>query len=236
MEIGRRTILQLSVLAGLGLLVKPHGIMEVLAMEGPETFEVVKTEEEWKALLTPAQYYVLREEGTERPFTNAYDANKATGTYHCAGCDLEVFSSGAKYDSKTGWPSFWQPFSGRRSPDQNRLEIVLSQNRGPLQALWRSPWPYFQRWPSTDRPAVLYQLRSPSVSGSLKRVAVKCRPGWTGSREKVSRKKGLKAAQKAGFSPFCYPFFGSSLRAFSIFYHKSIRIQSPHVANSRDIS
>ncbi len=113
MEIGRRTILQLSVLAGLGLLVKPHGIMEVLAMEGPETFEVVKTEEEWKALLTPAQYYVLREEGTERPFTNAYDANKATGTYHCAGCDLDVFSSGAKYDSKTGWPSFWQPFSGR---------------------------------------------------------------------------------------------------------------------------
>ncbi len=113
MEIGRRTVLKLSILAGLGILVKPLGFMPVLAMEGPETFEIVKTEEEWRALLTPAQYYVLREEGTEQPFANAYHQYKAAGTYYCAGCDLALFSSGSKYDSKTGWPSFWEPLSAR---------------------------------------------------------------------------------------------------------------------------
>lgn len=113
MEIGRRTVLKLSVLAGLGILVKPLGFMPVLAMEGPETFEIVKTEEEWKALLTPAQYYVLRQEGTERPFTNAYHQYKEAGTYYCAGCDLALFSSESKYDSKTGWPSFWEPLSAQ---------------------------------------------------------------------------------------------------------------------------
>ncbi|MYF25046.1 MAG: peptide-methionine (R)-S-oxide reductase, partial [Nitrospira sp. SB0678_bin_10] len=74
---------------------------------------VVKTDEEWKAILTPQQYYVLREEGTERPYSNGYHASKDTGTYYCAGCDLALFSSEVKYDSNTGWPSFWQPLSER---------------------------------------------------------------------------------------------------------------------------
>lgn len=74
-------------------------------------FQITKTDAEWKAMLTPEQYRVLRKEGTERAFQNEYHANKAAGIYHCAGCDLPLFSSEAKYDSRTGWPSFWKPIS-----------------------------------------------------------------------------------------------------------------------------
>jgi peptide-methionine (R)-S-oxide reductase len=72
-------------------------------------FEIVKTEDEWKKSLTPDQFYVLRKHGTERAFTSPLDKNYADGMYHCAGCDLPLFSSATKYDSTTGWPSFWQP-------------------------------------------------------------------------------------------------------------------------------
>jgi len=64
---------------------------------------------EWKRRLSPAAYQVLRKEGTERPFSSPLNNEKRAGIYHCAGCDLPLFSSKAKYDSGTGWPSFWQP-------------------------------------------------------------------------------------------------------------------------------
>lgn len=67
---------------------------------------------QWKARLSPAAYQVLRREGTERPFSSPLNTEKRSGTYHCAGCDLPLFSSKAKFDSGTGWPSFWQPLSG----------------------------------------------------------------------------------------------------------------------------
>jgi peptide-methionine (R)-S-oxide reductase len=72
-------------------------------------FEVEKSDEEWRKLLTPAQYDVLRKHGTERPFTSPLDKEKRKGTFTCAGCDLSLFSSDTKFDSRTGWPSFWQP-------------------------------------------------------------------------------------------------------------------------------
>jgi peptide-methionine (R)-S-oxide reductase len=72
-------------------------------------FEVTKTEAEWRRQLTPAQYYVLRDHGTERAGTSPLDHEKRRGTFHCAGCDLPVYSSDAKFDSGTGWPSFWKP-------------------------------------------------------------------------------------------------------------------------------
>ena len=71
--------------------------------------KVVKTDEEWKEDLTPEQYYITRQKGTERPFTGAYYASKEEGTFHCVGCGAELFSSDTKYDSGTGWPSFWAP-------------------------------------------------------------------------------------------------------------------------------
>ena len=68
-----------------------------------------RTEEEWRELLTPEQFEVLRNKGTERAFTGEYAQSKDQGVYRCAGCGAELFSSETKYDSGTGWPSFWEP-------------------------------------------------------------------------------------------------------------------------------
>ncbi|MEM8985467.1 MAG: peptide-methionine (R)-S-oxide reductase MsrB [Pseudomonadota bacterium] len=70
------------------------------------------TKEEWKARLTEDQFYVLRKEGTERPFTSPLNDEKRKGVYHCAGCDLPLFSSDMKFDSGTGWPSFFEVLDG----------------------------------------------------------------------------------------------------------------------------
>lgn len=70
-------------------------------------FEIEKTDEEWRRLLTPEQFYVLREHGTERAGTSPLNHEKRKGIFHCAGCDLPLFSSDTKYDSGTGWPSFY---------------------------------------------------------------------------------------------------------------------------------
>jgi peptide-methionine (R)-S-oxide reductase len=82
-----------------------------MSKDSAKTYQVVKTDAEWRAMLTAEQFRVLRQHGTERPFQNAYNANKETGIYQCAGCALPLFSSEHKYDSRTGWPSFWRPIS-----------------------------------------------------------------------------------------------------------------------------
>ena len=74
-----------------------------------EQFEVTKSDAEWKKILSPDQYAVLRHEATERPFSSPLDKEKRRGTFACAGCGLDLFSSATKFDSGTGWPSFWAP-------------------------------------------------------------------------------------------------------------------------------
>jgi peptide-methionine (R)-S-oxide reductase len=71
--------------------------------------KVKKTEAEWKEILTPEQFQVTRKHGTERPFTGTYNNNKADGIYRCVCCGNELFTADTKFDSGTGWPSFWQP-------------------------------------------------------------------------------------------------------------------------------
>ncbi len=73
--------------------------------------KITKTEAEWKAQLTPEQFLVTRKHATERAFSGRYNAEKGTGTYECICCGLPLFRSEAKFDSGTGWPSFWQPVS-----------------------------------------------------------------------------------------------------------------------------
>ena len=77
-----------------------------------ESFEITLTTDEWRARLTDVQFAVLREEDTERAGSSPLDAEKRNGTFLCAGCDLPVFASSAKFDSGTGWPSFYQPIKG----------------------------------------------------------------------------------------------------------------------------
>ena len=74
-----------------------------------QTFEVTHTEEEWRKLLAPERFRILRKEGTEPPFSSPLNAEKRAGTFACAGCSLPLFSSKTKFDSRTGWPSFWAP-------------------------------------------------------------------------------------------------------------------------------
>ena len=69
--------------------------------------KIKKTEEEWHEVLTEEQYHVTREKGTERPFTGEYHNNKEEGVYRCVGCGEELFRSNTKFDSGSGWPSFW---------------------------------------------------------------------------------------------------------------------------------
>ncbi len=73
------------------------------------TFEIEKSDEEWKKILSPEQYRVLRKEDTERAFSSPLNDEKRDGIFHCAGCDLALYSSKTKFDSGTGWPSFYAP-------------------------------------------------------------------------------------------------------------------------------
>jgi len=87
--------------------------------------KMTKSESEWKTVLTAEQFDVLRHEGTERPFTNQFHDSHTPGIYHCAGCDLPLFSSEHKFDSGTGWPSFWQPINPNVVETSTDFKLIL---------------------------------------------------------------------------------------------------------------
>jgi len=101
--------------------------------------KVVRTDAEWRAALTPEQYRVLREKGTERPFTGALNENHETGNYHCAACGALLFLSGAKFDSGCGWPSFMIPADSKSVEEHEdvsfgmrRIEVTCARCGGHL--------------------------------------------------------------------------------------------------------
>jgi peptide-methionine (R)-S-oxide reductase len=96
----------------------------VLSLQDTTLKKVIKTDAEWKNLLTDNQYYILREKGTERPFQNEFNSNHEKGDYFCAACKLPLFSSNTKFNSGTGWPSFYTPIN------QNRVKEVVDNSLG----------------------------------------------------------------------------------------------------------
>lgn len=96
--------------------------------------KIIKTNEEWKKILTPAQYYIMREKGTESPFTGKYNHFHEKGIFRCAACGTDLFSSKTKFDSGTGWPSFWAPISPLNvrevednSLSMHRIEVICAR-------------------------------------------------------------------------------------------------------------
>lgn len=111
--------------------------IKVTSAAGDEDYngqKILKTDEEWRKHLTPQQFYVLRRKGTEEAFTGKYTDNKKQGTYYCAACGLAVFSSESKFDSGTGWASFYQPVAASnileqtdKSLEEERTEILCAR-------------------------------------------------------------------------------------------------------------
>ena len=97
-----------TALSGLAAIASAS-FLETRAARAAQEAHVVRTDADWRSTLTPDQYAVLRKEGTERPFTSALLHEERKGVFACAGCSSDLFSSSTKFDSGTGWPSFWAP-------------------------------------------------------------------------------------------------------------------------------
>ena len=107
--LSRRTFILIPAMSILKIIFKP---MKVLASSLVSKEDWNLTNDEWKSRLSAESYYIFREEGTERAFSSQLNDEKRKGVFHCAGCDLPLFLSDKKYDSGTGWPSFWESIQG----------------------------------------------------------------------------------------------------------------------------
>lgn len=104
-----------------------------------DTFEITKTDDEWRKLLTPVQFNILRQKGTERAFTGEYDKFYEPGTYYCAACGTELFTSKTKYNSGCGWPAFYEPANNKNIVEKKdtsygmvRVEVLCAKCGGHL--------------------------------------------------------------------------------------------------------
>ena len=129
--------------------------------------KVVKSDEEWRQTLTPEQYRVLRQAGTERPFGAAYEEFKkqGAGTYVCGGCGAELFSSKEKFDSHCGWPSFYDPANAKNVITRDDSSLGATRTEVHLRAVRRTPGPRVQGrgFPHAHGPALLHQRRVAEV-------------------------------------------------------------------------
>ncbi len=134
MSLHRRRLLELSGLSALAALIG----CAPSESEAAQVFPFRLTDAQWKARLTPDQYYILREQGTERPYTSPLNKEKRAGTYGCAGCGNRLFASSTKFESGTGWPSFYAPLpnavTARRDRGlmMERVETLCSRCGGHL--------------------------------------------------------------------------------------------------------
>lgn len=107
---------------------KVKAVREIIYTDGEyDGVAVATSDAEWKKILAPAEYNVLRQEGTERPYSGALNKNYKKGTYYCGACGLALFSSNTKYDSETGWPSFFQPINKKNVVE--KVDNSLSDER-----------------------------------------------------------------------------------------------------------
>ena len=132
-------ILRISLIFLIGISLNACAQQEKAEQKSSHTFEVVKTEEEWKQQLTPEQFDILRNKGTEYAFTGEYWDNKETGTYYCAGCHNPLFDSETKFKSGTGWPSFYTFIGDTNVVEEldtsygwNRTEVLCGRCGGHL--------------------------------------------------------------------------------------------------------
>lgn len=118
---------------------RPNDVDPQMAPAAAEVTRVEKSEAEWRSILSPAQFDVLRKKGTERAFSGEYWDSKKEGVYRCAGCEQPLFASDTKFESGTGWPSFWRPIAptaiteeGDRTHGMIRVEVLCSRCGGHL--------------------------------------------------------------------------------------------------------
>jgi len=151
----RRQFIKISALAGLSAVAAPLLKSAWAGNEGRLGMvdKIDKPDEEWRKLLTPEQYDVLRREGTERAFSSELNKQYASGTYVCAGCELALFTSETKFDSGTGWPSFYAPIEGHTETKRDfkmilpRIEYHCARCGGHQGHVFNDgPKPTGQRW------------------------------------------------------------------------------------------
>ncbi len=120
---------------------------------------VTKSDDEWKKQLTPEQFHVARQHGTERPFSSPLNREKRPGLFKCVCCGTSLFSSSTKFDSGTGWPSFWAPLDNGAVREHEDRSWLMRRDRGPLCIMRRTSRPCLSRWPQTDGRTLLHERR-----------------------------------------------------------------------------
>ena len=122
------------------------------------TAKIEKSDQAWREELTPAQYEILRRKGTEPPFSGGYVHTEDNGVYRCAACETELFDSGTKFDSGTGWPSFTDPAAAENIELHQDRQPVHAPHRGHVRDLRRPPRACLPRRPGREWAALLHQL------------------------------------------------------------------------------